>query len=256
VSKVVMPLPEFPLDRIEGGGNDHFLARVELEAENVVGSYSHVENDVCIKALLNGGRLNHVLKKAPLVYAPRPQPGTEASTEVAKKRKVDASVKLVGKRVKVAGRKKIVVAPKAAAAPKAATVVAPETVAASAPKARAMPNSSETPTAAAVASKAAAVGQNGALEMAKVVPLKVKSGVKRPSDTELSLAKTVKESKMFSLASSSILVSTQRADIPSSLTPRSDDDDRVELILMMGVVSLASSSSSSSSSDSSVSESA
>jgi hypothetical protein len=61
---------------------------------------------------------------------------------------------------------------------------------------------------------------------------------------------------MFSLASSSILVSTQRADIPSSPTPRSDDDDQVELILMMGMVSLASSSSSSSSSDSSVSESA
>jgi hypothetical protein len=158
-------------------------------------------------------------------------------SKVAKKRKADASIKPVGKRANAAGRKKIVAAPKAAAAaPKAATIVALETVVASAPKARAMPKSSATTMAAAAASKVAAVGQNGALGMAKVVPLKVKSGVKRPSDLELSLAKTVKESKKFSLASSSIPASTQRADIPSSPTPGSDDDDRVELILMMGVV--------------------
>jgi hypothetical protein len=60
-------LPKFPLASFEGEGNDRFLARVELEAENVVGSYSHAEHDICIKALPKGGHLNWVFEKAGVV---------------------------------------------------------------------------------------------------------------------------------------------------------------------------------------------
>jgi hypothetical protein len=35
---VVASLSEFPLARFEGESNDHFLVRVELDTENVVGS--------------------------------------------------------------------------------------------------------------------------------------------------------------------------------------------------------------------------
>jgi hypothetical protein len=157
--------------------------------------------------------------------------------KAAKKRRADAYVKPVGKRAKVVRRKKIVEAPKAAvAALKSATVAAPETVAASTPKAGATPKASAMLTAGAAASKVAAVGQRGAPRTAKVVTLKVKSRVKRPSDMELLLAKTVKESKKFFLVSSSTPASIQSLDIPSSPTPRSDNHDRVELISMMDVV--------------------
>jgi hypothetical protein len=156
--------------------------------------------------------------------------------KAAKKRRADAYVKPVGKRAKVVRRKKIVEAPKAAvAALKSATVAAPETVAASTPKAGATPKASAMLTAGAAASKVAAVGQRGAPRTAKVVTLKVKSRVKRPSDMELLLAKT-EESKKFSLVSSSTPASIQSLDIPSSPTPRSDNHDRVELISMMDVV--------------------
>jgi hypothetical protein len=70
VSKVVVPLPEFPLGRFEGESNDHFLVRVELDAENVVGSYSCVEHDVCIQGLLNRGHLNRVFEKSGVAYGP------------------------------------------------------------------------------------------------------------------------------------------------------------------------------------------
>jgi hypothetical protein len=59
VSKIVVPLPEFPLARLEGESNDHFfLERVELEAQIVVGSYICEEHDACVQELPNGGRSN------------------------------------------------------------------------------------------------------------------------------------------------------------------------------------------------------
>jgi hypothetical protein len=60
---MVLLLLEFPLARLEGESIDHFLVRVELDVENVVGSYSHVDHDACIKAIPNGGRLNRVFEK-------------------------------------------------------------------------------------------------------------------------------------------------------------------------------------------------
>jgi hypothetical protein len=64
ILKVIVPMPEFPLAKLQGEGNDHFLVRVELGAENVVGSYGRAEHDACIQALPNGGWLNRVFEKA------------------------------------------------------------------------------------------------------------------------------------------------------------------------------------------------
>jgi hypothetical protein len=41
-----------------------FLPRVKLEAESVVGGYSHLEHDACVASLLNGGRMNRVFELA------------------------------------------------------------------------------------------------------------------------------------------------------------------------------------------------
>jgi hypothetical protein len=97
VSKVLLPLPLFPLAMLQGESNDHFLVRVELDVENVVGSYGRAEHDALIKAMPNEGRLNRVFKKAGVAYRRSPQPSTEASTEAANK-KVDACVWLAGNR--------------------------------------------------------------------------------------------------------------------------------------------------------------
>jgi hypothetical protein len=85
---VTMLVPEFPLAKLQGDNNDHFLARVELSAKNVVGSYSHVEHDVCVQALPNRGWLNRVFENAGVAYGPRPEPGSEASTEATKKKRL------------------------------------------------------------------------------------------------------------------------------------------------------------------------
>jgi hypothetical protein len=62
VSTVVVPLPEFPLAKIGGGCNDHFLARVELEAE-----MWWVTTVMQSTASASKRRLNHVFEKADLV---------------------------------------------------------------------------------------------------------------------------------------------------------------------------------------------
>jgi hypothetical protein len=45
ISKVVLPLPEFPLAKLHGESKNHFLARVELGGENVVGRYGRAKHD-------------------------------------------------------------------------------------------------------------------------------------------------------------------------------------------------------------------
>jgi hypothetical protein len=110
-------LPEFPLAKLRGESNDHFLARVKLGAENVVGSYIRTEHHACISLRPKGGRLNWVFKQAGVAYGPHLEPGSEASKEAAKKRNNDAGVGPVGKRMKVPGKKKAA-APKAHVAPK------------------------------------------------------------------------------------------------------------------------------------------
>jgi hypothetical protein len=71
VSKVIVPLPEFPFTKFQGERDDDFLARVELGAENVIDSYDCVEHDACVLALPNGGRLNRVFGKVGVTYGPR-----------------------------------------------------------------------------------------------------------------------------------------------------------------------------------------
>jgi hypothetical protein len=105
MAKVVVPLLEFPLARFEGESNDHFLARVELDTENVVGNYSWAKHNACNQVLPNGGCLNRVFEKAGVAYGPHLQPGTEASTKATKKRKVDACVKSSGNKRRLPGRK-------------------------------------------------------------------------------------------------------------------------------------------------------
>jgi hypothetical protein len=79
---------------------------VDLEVENIVGSYGPREHDACVLSLPNGGHLNQVFEKASIAYSARSAPGTEASTEASKKRKVDDLGKNPGKRAKVATKKK------------------------------------------------------------------------------------------------------------------------------------------------------
>jgi hypothetical protein len=63
--------------------------RVESDAKVIVGNYTSPEHDAYIAGLHNRGRLNHVLEIAGVTYGPGPVPGSDAFTEVSKKRKTD-----------------------------------------------------------------------------------------------------------------------------------------------------------------------
>jgi hypothetical protein len=65
-------------------------------------SYTCTEHKACIASLPNNGRLNCVLEVAGVAYGPFPVP---VSTEVLKKRKVDAAMKVPAKRPKVLEKK-------------------------------------------------------------------------------------------------------------------------------------------------------
>jgi hypothetical protein len=58
ILRVKLPLPKFHDVRSDEEDDAQFLARVELEAESVVGGYSRPEHDACVASLPNGGRLN------------------------------------------------------------------------------------------------------------------------------------------------------------------------------------------------------
>jgi hypothetical protein len=99
VSWLKIPLPNFPLRR-EGEEDDvRFLARVEQEARNIVDGYTRAEHEARLTSITNNSRLNRVLELVGVSYGPCPVP---VSTEVLKKRKVDAIAKVSGKRPKVA----------------------------------------------------------------------------------------------------------------------------------------------------------
>jgi hypothetical protein len=221
VSKITLPLPEFPLTKVEGECDAHFLARVELSAENVVGSYGRTEHDACVLALPNGGRLNWVFEKAGVAYGLYPEPSTEASKEAVRKRKIDAVVGPVGKWVKIAGKKNVV-ASKAATAPKGAGAASSKAASMppkAAPKAGALPK--------VVAPEATA---------AKFVP--------DTTPGTASGAVVTKQEKIVK-ALSSALALARKVAAPSPPMCGSDDD-RVEVCSMLGMVSTTSSSSSSS----------
>jgi hypothetical protein len=51
-----VPLPKFTAVRKDDDEDDvQFLARVELEAEGIVGSYTKPEHDACLAHVCNGG---------------------------------------------------------------------------------------------------------------------------------------------------------------------------------------------------------
>jgi hypothetical protein len=218
-SKVTLPLPVFPVTKLQGESNDRFLARIELGTENAVGSYVRVEHDACIMVLSNGGRLNQVFEKAGVPYSPRLDPSTEASAEAVRKGKVDGGVRPVGKQVKIGGKKKVgktVVAPKVPAVKPATT---PKVAAA---KASALATSKAI--ADAAPSKGAAMGQN------RAGVLKLSTGAKRPASMELSLVGTAKRANAAKASSST----------------HGAGDEWVEDCSMLGVASSTSSSSTSS----------
>jgi hypothetical protein len=79
--------------------SDHFLAKVETDAKNVLGSYGPREHGVLITAkLLNGGDLNLVFEQMGVPYAPCPLTGTETFEAVTKKRKANVSKNRLQKR--------------------------------------------------------------------------------------------------------------------------------------------------------------
>jgi hypothetical protein len=67
-----------------------------------VGGYTCAEHEAYITSLPNNSHLNHVLDVAGVAYGPRPVP---VFTEVLKKRKADATVKVSAKRPKVTEKK-------------------------------------------------------------------------------------------------------------------------------------------------------
>jgi hypothetical protein len=106
ILRVKLPLAKFHAVRSDDEDDVQFLARVELEAESVVGGYSRPEQDACVASLPNGGCLNQVFELAGVAYGPRPEPGTEAHVEASKKRKTNAYSKTGNKRAKVPAEKK------------------------------------------------------------------------------------------------------------------------------------------------------
>jgi hypothetical protein len=101
VSKVMAPLLDFRIVRVDGGDHAQFLAKVELEAERIVGSYDPREHEACIKLLPNGSYLNQAFEKAGVAYAVRLAPDTEASIEASKRRKVMPMGKLLQNRLEL-----------------------------------------------------------------------------------------------------------------------------------------------------------
>jgi hypothetical protein len=103
ISKLKVPLPRFLLSHEDDVDGVKFLARVEQEARVIVGSYTRTEHKACIAGLQNNGRLNRVRELTGVAYGPRPVP---VSTEVLKKRKADATRKVLAKCPKVPKKKR------------------------------------------------------------------------------------------------------------------------------------------------------
>jgi hypothetical protein len=64
ISKLKMHLPKFVAACKDDEDDVQFLARIELDAEGIMGSYTRLENDACIASLCNGGRMNRVFELA------------------------------------------------------------------------------------------------------------------------------------------------------------------------------------------------
>jgi hypothetical protein len=131
LSKLVVPLLEFPVARRLEETNDGFRARVALATANVVGRYAHREHKVCVEMVLYGGWVNRGFEQAGVPYGPRLEFSFDAHKETVKKRKSDIGVRSFGKCAKVFGRKvmpaKAHVVPKGESAAPSRTVLAKAT---------------------------------------------------------------------------------------------------------------------------------
>jgi hypothetical protein len=108
VSKVMVPLPIFLMEPASTQSADHFLAKVETDVKQILGSYGPKEHDAFLDVKLpNGGRLNWMFEQMGVPYAPQPMSGTVAFTAAMKKLKVDALGKKAVKKAKVASVKKM-----------------------------------------------------------------------------------------------------------------------------------------------------
>jgi hypothetical protein len=107
VSKLIVPLLKFVAVCKDDEDDVQFLARVELEAKGIMGSYTRPEHEACVVDLHNGVHLNRVFELAEVAYGPRPEPGTEEFTEASKKRRMDAAGKNLGKHARAFGKKKV-----------------------------------------------------------------------------------------------------------------------------------------------------
>jgi hypothetical protein len=105
--KLKVPLPNFAASQKDDEDDVKFLARVELDAKLIVGSYTRPKHDACIVGLHNGGRLNRVLELTGVAYGPHSVPGSDALNEASKKRKADFDGKVLAKRLKVPKKKKV-----------------------------------------------------------------------------------------------------------------------------------------------------
>jgi hypothetical protein len=105
MSKLSIPLSEFPIARRSKETNDGFRTRAELATMNVVGRYIRGDHKACVKTVSNRGWVNRIFEHASVPYGPRLEPDSEACEEAAKKRKSDVGVRPFGKCVKVSGQK-------------------------------------------------------------------------------------------------------------------------------------------------------
>jgi hypothetical protein len=85
----------------------HYLAKVETDAERILGSYGPKEHDACVAMKLpNDGRLNRVFKQMRVAYTPCPMSGTDAFAVGTRKQKADASGKVATKRQRCPWRRR------------------------------------------------------------------------------------------------------------------------------------------------------
>jgi hypothetical protein len=107
VLKLKLPLLKFVAVHKDDEDDVQCLARVELEAKGIMGSYTHPEHEACVMSLHNEGHLNMVFELAEMAYGPRPEPGTKEFTKASKKRKMDVAGKNLSKRVRALKKKKV-----------------------------------------------------------------------------------------------------------------------------------------------------
>jgi hypothetical protein len=75
-SRLRVPLPKYEAVHKDDEDNVQFLARVELEAEGIMGSCTRLEHDACV--VNNRGSLNRVFELAEVAYGPQPEPSVMA----------------------------------------------------------------------------------------------------------------------------------------------------------------------------------